>query len=132
MAVEENSMGGTQAMTNTDLAYERTQLAHERTLMAWVRTATSMISFGFTMYKVFQEFSKEAERPDKIFTPRIVGILMISFALLGLLLAQIQHFIAVKELRKFYPKTRRSVAFLLSALIFVFGVALLLGALYRQ
>jgi uncharacterized membrane protein YidH (DUF202 family) len=38
----------------TALALERTRLAHERTLMAWVRTATSLISFGFTIYKAFE------------------------------------------------------------------------------
>ena len=35
------------------LALERTYLAHERTLMAWVRTATSLITFGFSIYKFF-------------------------------------------------------------------------------
>ena len=45
---------------STRLAVDRTRLAHERTLMAWVRTATSLISFGFTIYKFFQfELSKE-------------------------------------------------------------------------
>lgn len=39
---------------STHLALDRTWLAHERTLMAWVRTATSMISFGFAIYKFFQ------------------------------------------------------------------------------
>ena len=38
----------------TKLAVERTRLAYERTLMAWVRTSTSLISFGFTIYKFFQ------------------------------------------------------------------------------
>ena len=35
------------------LALERTFLAHERTLMAWVRTATSLITYGFALYKFF-------------------------------------------------------------------------------
>jgi uncharacterized membrane protein YidH (DUF202 family) len=30
-------------------------LAYERTLMAWVRTAASMISFGFSIYKLRKE-----------------------------------------------------------------------------
>ena len=34
----------------TKLAVDRTRLAYERTLMAWVRTATSLISFGFTIF----------------------------------------------------------------------------------
>jgi inner membrane protein YidH len=42
------------ADSSTALALERTRLAHERTLMAWVRTATSLISFGFTIYKAFE------------------------------------------------------------------------------
>ncbi len=37
--------------SSTRLAVDRTRLAHERTLMAWVRTATSLIPFGFTIYK---------------------------------------------------------------------------------
>ena len=40
--------------TGTKLAVDRTRLAYERTLMAWVRTATSLISFGFTIYKFFE------------------------------------------------------------------------------
>ncbi len=40
--------------TGTRLAIDRTRLAYERTMMAWVRTATSLISFGFTIYKFFE------------------------------------------------------------------------------
>jgi len=46
--------------TSTKLAIERTRLAHERTLMAWVRTATSLISFGFTVYK-FVQYLRESQ-----------------------------------------------------------------------
>ena len=38
----------------TRLAIERTRVAYERTMMAWVRTGTSLITFGFTVYKFFQ------------------------------------------------------------------------------
>ena len=38
---------------STRLAYERTFLAHERTLMAWVGAASSLITFGFSIYKFF-------------------------------------------------------------------------------
>ncbi len=39
---------------STRLSYERTFLAHERTLMAWVRTSSSLITFGFSIYKFFE------------------------------------------------------------------------------
>jgi hypothetical protein len=51
--------------TSTKLAIERTRLAHERTLMAWVRTATSLISFGFSVYKFFQYLSESQGAPPE-------------------------------------------------------------------
>jgi putative membrane protein len=119
-------------LSNTDLAFERTVLAYERTLMAWVRTATSMISFGFTIYKFFQEMSKVPNAPHGLFTPRIVGMLMIAFGFLSLLLAQTQHEIALKRLKQDYPNVQRSLSSVLSVLILLFGLALFLGALFRQ
>jgi putative membrane protein len=119
-------------LSNNDLAFERTMLAHERTLMAWIRTAVSMISFGFTIYKFFQELSKTPEGQHQLFTPRIVGMIMILFGLLSLGLAQVQHQIAVKKLKQQYPATQRSVSSILSVLVLIFGLALFLGALWRQ
>ena len=48
----------------TRLAVERTRLAYERTLMAWTRTATSLISFGFTIYKFFQYLREDRPVAD--------------------------------------------------------------------
>ena len=119
-------------LSNTDLAFERTMLAYERTLMAWVRTAVSLISFGFTLYKFFEEWRKNEQPVQSLFTPRIVGMIMILFGLLGLLFAQIQHYRAVKRLRIDYPKVQRSLSSILAILILVFGLALFLAALFRQ
>ena len=83
------------SLSNADLAFERTILAYERTLMAWLRTAVSLISFGFTLYKFFEEWRKNEQPAQSLFTPRIVGMIMILFGLLGLLFAQIQHYRAV-------------------------------------
>src|SRR4030095_208776 len=124
--------GGHPTLSNTDLAFERTMLAHERTLMAWVRTAVSMISFGFTIYKFFQEWRKTEGAVQSIFTPRIVGMVMILFGLTGLLFAQIQHRTAVKRLKKDYPKAQKSISSVLAILILMFGLALFLAALFRQ
>ena len=129
---DQNTEKTNTTLSSTDLAFERTMLAHERTLMAWVRTAVSMISFGFTIYKFFQELSKTPEGQHQLFTPRIVGMIMILFGLLSLVLAQVQHQIAVKKLRQYYPATQRSVSSILSVLVLMFGLALFLGALLKQ
>jgi len=124
--------GSEPLLSNTDLAFERTMLAHERTLMAWVRTAISLISFGFTLYKFFQEWRKTEEPVQSIFTPRIVGMIMILFGLLGLLFAEIQHRTAMRKLKRDYPNVQKSISSVLAILILMFGLALFLAALFRQ
>jgi len=118
-------------MTNTDLAYERTIMAHERTLMAWVRTSISMISFGFTIYKIFEEASRKSGG-NQIFSPRVVGMIMISFGLLALALAQTQHTMAMRRIRKSYHAAPRSISSVISILVLLFGLVLFFGALFRQ
>lgn len=117
--------------TRTGLSFQRTALSYERTLMSWVRTSTSLITFGFTIYKFFEEVQKEKPEP-RFFTPRLVGILMISFGLLSLLLAQIQHQMAYKKLKQDYPQIQRSLTSVLGALILLFGLLLFFAALFRQ
>jgi putative membrane protein len=118
--------------SNTELAFERTLLAHERTLMAWIRTSISMISFGFTIYKIFEERSKTPEGQNSLLTPRVVGMIMISFGLLALLLAQIQHTIAIRKIKKNYPAIQSSLSSILSVMVLIFGLVLFLAAVFRQ
>ena len=132
MAVEIKELEVKPTLSNTDLAFERTMLAYERTLMAWIRTAISMISFGFTIYKFFQEWRKTEQPVQSIFTPRIVGMIMILFGLLGLLFASLQHYTAIKKLKKYYPNVQRSLSSVLAILILMFGLALFLAALFRE
>lgn len=71
MAIE-NDAGAAAPPSSTELALDRTLLAHDRTLMAWVRTATSLISFGFTIYKFFQYLrEQQGLEPDgRVLGPR--------------------------------------------------------------
>jgi putative membrane protein len=115
----------------TVLSYQRTALSYERTLMSWIRTATSLISFGFTIYKFFEEVRKTNAHPS-IITPRIVGMIMISFGFLGLLFAQLQHNIAYGKLKKEYPEIERSLSSILSMLILAVGLILFMATLFRQ
>ena len=132
MPVEIKELEVKPTLSNSDLAFERTMLAYERTLMAWIRTAMSLISFGFTIYKFFQEWRKTEQPVQSIFTPRIVGMIMILFGLIGLLFASLQHYTAIKKLKKDYPNVQRSLSSVLAILILMFGLALFLAALFRQ
>jgi putative membrane protein len=59
------------------LAVDRTVMAAERTIMAWVRTAVSLISFGFTLYKVISQLATEAVRLAHPAGPKRLGLFLI-------------------------------------------------------
>ena len=125
---EEKSLG----VNTTDLVFEQTAMSHDTTLTAWLRTAISLMSFGFTIYKFFQESSAIEAARYRLLTPRVVGLVMISFGLLSLLLAQIEHRKAIKKIRKSYPNLQKSGSALLSSLVLLFGLILFLAALFRE
>ncbi len=45
------------SMRRTGMSFQRTRLSAERTLMSVIRTSLSLISFGFTIFQVFQKLS---------------------------------------------------------------------------
>jgi putative membrane protein len=89
----------------TGLALSRTLLALDRTLMAWVRTATSLISFGFTIYKFFQYLrqGQPAGHIDHLMGPRAVALVMIGMGVGALVLATIEHAGQRRALTGKYP-----------------------------
>ena len=121
------------ANASTLLATDRTRLAHDRTLMAWVRTATSLISFGFTIYKFFQYLQQQNKAPHEGFPgPREYALLMITMGIVALAIATFQHRRDMKALRAQYPEVPYSLATVLAGLISLLGVAALLAVIFRQ
>ena len=86
-------------LSSTTLAAERTYLANERTMMAWVRTATSLITFGFTIYKFFQITMEGKLNEGRLIGPRGFGLMMISIGLISLVLATLQNRQSNRKLR---------------------------------
>lgn len=43
------------SMRRTGMSFQRTRMSAERTLMSVIRTSLSLISFGFTIYQVFEK-----------------------------------------------------------------------------
>jgi putative membrane protein len=117
---------------SNQLAMDRTWLAHERTLMAWIRTSTSMISFGFTIYKFFQfEQGRNAPANRGLLTPRDFALIIVGIGLVALLVATIQNRIEVRQLRKHLGSGKRSLAVLVAALVSIFGILVLVATLLR-
>ena len=121
------------ANTSTLLATDRTRLAHDRTLMAWVRTSTSLISFGFTIYKFFQYLREQnAVRADRLFGPREYALLMISVGVVALVFATLQHRRDMKALRALHPEIPYSLVTVLAGFMSLIGVVTLLAVIFRQ
>jgi putative membrane protein len=120
--------------TGTRLAADRTRLAYERTLMAWVRTATSLISFGFTIYKFFEFESARgtiAPASSRLLTPRQFGMIMIGTGLIALALATMDHYRNIRRMRDEFGPTGRSVSMAVAAIVSVMGILALIAALVR-
>ena len=118
---------GTQlAEQRTRLAIKRSFLAAERTLMAWMRTSLSMISFGFTMVKFFEYL--EAERKltvgwfGRSWAPATLGLTLITIGTGALIVAVIQHWHTLEELREEGLEPGWSLALTVAALVAVLGV----------
>jgi putative membrane protein len=118
----------------TKLSVDRTRLAYERTLMAWVRTATSLISFGFTIYKFFQ-YREQGERQavDTMIGPRGLALILIGIGLAGLVLATLEHRRNMVSLRSEYGQlVPYSLATLIAGFVGLLGILGLLAVAFRQ
>ena len=125
------------ADAGTSLALDRTRLAHERTLMAWVRTATSLISFGFTIYKFFQGMSdsQQLAGPHRLVGPRGFALVMIGLGVGSLVLATIQHRAEMKALNEHYSQygpPPRSTSQVVASAVGVLGILALILVILRQ
>jgi putative membrane protein len=121
----------------TRLALSRTMVALDRTLLAWVRTATSLISFGFTIYKFFQALrDQQAALPARhLMGPRGLGMVMIAIGVGGLVLATVDYRNQMKQLREEYAAYgpfRRSLAVSVATIICGLGVLGFVLVLLRQ
>ncbi len=117
----------------TQLAIDRTRLAFERTTMAWVRTATSLITFGFSIYKFFH-IESHRDTPGRLIGPREFALIMISIGIFSLVVATVQHWHSMRSLRAHAPhmKIHHSLAILVGALMSVLGVLALIAVILRR
>ena len=117
---------------STRLAFDRTRVAYERTMMAWIRTATSLITFGFSIYKFFQIEAPPPGRPNRLIGPRGFAFALVSIGLLSLILATLEHRQNIRTLGARYAGQLRSLAVLVAGLISILGVLALIAIIFRQ
>ena len=117
---------------STRLALERTRESYENTMMSWIRTATSLITFGFSIYKFFQIEAPNRPQQNRLIGPREFALALVSIGLFSLVLATLENRQKIRALDAQYAGKRRSLSVLVAALISILGVLALLAMIFRE
>ena len=83
----------------TGMSFQRTRLSADRTLMSVIRTSLSLISFGFTIFQVFQK-AHEAELLRSSLAARNFGLALVLLGTVMLLLGIVYHLSFMAGLRR--------------------------------
>jgi putative membrane protein len=106
--------------------------AYERTMMAWIRTATSLITFGFSVYKIFQIESIRGPERNRLIGPRQFALILVSIGLISLMLATIEYRWNIRMPGGPDSHGQRSLAVIIATLIAVLGILALFLMIFRQ
>ena len=131
MTVQEPRSSNELAEERTSLAARRSLMAADRTLMAWVRTSLSMISFGFTIYKVMQGFQHEGmdlPHPD---SPRRMGLFLTGMGTLAMVMGTVEYLRVLVDLRKLEQYRIWRPSFVMALIMAAASVFLFVGILLR-
>jgi putative membrane protein len=128
---EEKKTSNELAQIRTRLASGRTLMAADRTLMAWLRTALSMISFGFTIYKVLQGFREGGAALPHPESPRQIGLFLIGLGTLAMIMGMIEYRGTIKNLQRIGRVRILRPSFFMAMLMSAMGLLLYLGISVR-
>ena len=112
------------------MATTRTLLAADRTLMAWIRTALSLLSFGFTIYKILQGFQDGGTLPPG-HSPRVVGLFMTAMGTLAIQMGTIEYWQTLKVLSRTHEFRLVRSPLIMAVIMAVTGLALFFSIIAR-
>jgi inner membrane protein YidH len=127
------SAGGDLSISD-QLSVERTRLSHDRTLMSNVRTSTTLISFGFTIYKFFADLQERGEiaHPDRLLGSRHFGFLMVAIGVVYVIAALLSYRLQMARMKERYGISLDRLPLALAVVISFLGVVGLLAIIMRQ
>ena len=114
----------------TELGFGRTLLALERTLMAWIRTDISLITFGFTMFKLLEGMQQVSGSNLSQGGVRNIGLALILLGVGTLIMAMLQFRIAMKKILVFTKsKPQPSISMITGVGLLMVAIAMILNVL---
>ena len=129
---EQTPRGAAARDDSNTMAFETMRASYERIMMSWISTATSLITFGFSIYKFFQLEAPSTAKQGRLIGPREFAFALVSIGLFSLLLATVEHRQSFRALTARYGVRRRSLAGVVAALISALGVFALLAMIFSQ
>jgi putative membrane protein len=119
------------ALERTRMAADRTLMAADRSLMAWVRTALSMISFGFTIYKLLQGFEEAGTQLTHASSPRAMGMFLTGMGTVAMVLGTVEYWFRLQDLRKQNGFAIWRPSFVMALLMSAIGLFLFIAIIAR-
>ncbi|MDL5048701.1 DUF202 domain-containing protein [Oscillatoria amoena NRMC-F 0135] len=115
------------------LTIDRTFLSQERTLLAATRTATTLMTFGFALFKFLENQALQQVHSPMldVISPRVIGLIMLLTGMVGLVLAIFRHYQAIVLLKQYVERKYFSPALLQAYVILILIVLLTYGTLIR-
>ena len=86
----------------TGMSFQRTRMSADRTLMSVIRTSLSLISFGFTIYQVFEKL-RDAGTIAHAAAPRNFGVALVALGIAMLVIGIVYHvqfMLGLRDVRK--------------------------------
>ena len=113
-----------------DLAQINTILSADRTLMSWIRTSLSMISFGFTIYKVLDALARNGQIASSQ-SPRQVGLFLCAMGVAAVVLGTVGYWTTLRDLQRIQPFRLGRPVLAMALILSLAGIALFGAILWR-
>lgn len=126
----------------TGMSFQRTRLSADRTLMSVIRTSLSLISFGFTIYQVFEKL-RDAGTLAHAAAPRNFGVTLVAVGIAMLVLGIVYHVQFMLGLRRERQSMREaglihaqsvfppSMTLITAALLLIVGVIAIVSMVFQ-
>jgi putative membrane protein len=113
-----------------DMGEIRTIMAADRTLMAWIRTSLSMLSFGFTIYKVLQTLASQGKMEHSN-SPQQVGLFLTAMGVAAIVLGTLSYWVTLRDLQRVEEFRIGRPVLLMALIMSIAGVALFVSIATR-
>ena len=113
-----------------NLPVMNTLLAADRTLMSWTRTSLSLLSFGFTIFKILQALQEEGKfvRSD---VPRDAGLFLTAMGTLAMVMGTLEYWQTLRVLDQQRIFSRPRSPLIMAIIMSISGVLLFVSILWK-